>query len=32
MRFSIRISILQTFALLLILTVVGITVVFYLGG
>ncbi|MGD9072617.1 MAG: adenylate/guanylate cyclase domain-containing protein [Desulfobacterales bacterium] len=32
MRFSIRISILQTFALLLILTVVGVTVVFYLGS
>ena len=32
MRFSIRISILQTFALLLILTVVSITAVFYLGS
>ena len=32
MRFSIRISILQTFALLLILTVVGVTAVFYLGS
>ena len=32
MRFSIRISILQTFALLLILTVVSITLVFYLGS
>ena len=32
MKFSIRISILQTFALLLILTVVSITAVFYLGS
>lgn len=32
MRFSIRSSILQTFALLLILTVVSITAVFYLGS
>ncbi|MEN8781310.1 MAG: adenylate/guanylate cyclase domain-containing protein [Desulfobacterales bacterium] len=32
MRFSIRISILQTFAFLLILTIVGVTVVFYLGS
>ncbi len=32
MRFSIRISILQTFALLLILTVVSIAAVFYLGS
>ena len=32
MRFSIRISILQTFALLLLLTVASITAVFYLGS
>ena len=32
MKFSIRISILQTFALLLILTVLSITAVFYLGS
>ena len=32
MRFSIRISILETFALLLILTVVSISAVFYLGS